>query len=71
MEQTFGQRIRKLRQDRGESLAQAAKDMNCTPQLISQYENELCRHANPKLKTIRAFAAHYGVTATFLIGDEN
>lgn len=63
----IGARLRRLREDRGESLQQAAEAIGCTKPHL--WELEKGSSANPSLSLLRAMASHYGVTVAQLIGE--
>ncbi|MCI8533056.1 MAG: helix-turn-helix domain-containing protein [Lachnospiraceae bacterium] len=64
---TIGERIKKARKDKEMTLQQVADIMDCSPQMISQYENN---KRKPKLTTIRRIATALDVTTSELIGSE-
>lgn len=63
----MGARLRQLRLDRGESLAQAAIGLGCTKQSLSLIENGRVR---PHWSTLDRLVAYYGCTLHHIIcGD--
>lgn len=64
---TIGERIKKARKDKEMTLQQVADIMDCSPQMISQYESN---KRKPKLTTIRRIATALDVTTSELIGSE-
>lgn len=65
MAETFPQRIRQWREQRGWSLSQAAKAVGTTKPHLWELENG--HTANPTLKLLRGMAKAYGVTVGELI----
>jgi transcriptional regulator with XRE-family HTH domain len=64
---TFGDRIRELREQAGESLGHAAAQIGTTKPHLWQLERGIA--ANPTLKTLRGLSAHYGVSVAKIIGE--
>ena len=61
---TIGERIKKARKDKEMTLQQVADIMDCSPQMISQYEN------NKRKPKLRRIATALDVTTSELIGSE-
>jgi transcriptional regulator with XRE-family HTH domain len=67
----FGERIAKLREDRGIKQAEAArrmKDFVSSAQVLSGYE---LGKRQPPFETVVAFAQYYGVTTDYLLGNSD
>ncbi len=63
-EESFGERMRRLREAAGLTQSGVAALMNLTPQAISQYEQDKRR---PGYECIDRFAEIYGVSVSYLI----
>lgn len=64
---TLGQKLRKLREDRGLLLTDISEIINVGKSAISGYEND---KKMPKPHTIQKLAEFYGVTTDYLLGHE-
>ena len=64
----FAQRLRELRQEKGLSMKQLAKELNTTDAAISNWENEI---NEPKISYLKAIAQYFNVSADYLLGLEN
>ena len=64
----FAQRLRELRQDKGLSMKQLAKELNTTDAAVSNWENEI---NEPKISYLKAIAQYFNVSADYLLGLEN
>ncbi len=62
---TFGERLRKLRQDKGLSQPQLAAEIGITKQAISNYEKDLF---SPSLSVLKEIALTLHCSADYLIG---
>lgn len=63
--ETFSQRIKTLREERGLGVRQLASMLGITHSSISQYEN--CKRV-PDIDTCKLFADFFGVSCDYLIG---
>ena len=64
----FAQRLRELRQEKGLSMKQLAKELNTTDAAVSNWENEI---NEPKISYLKAIAKYFNVSADYLLGLEN
>lgn len=64
----FAQRLRELRQEKGLSMKQLAKELDTTDAAISNWENEI---NEPKISHLKAIAQYFGVSADYLLGIED
>ncbi len=64
----FSQRLRELRQDKGLSMKQLAKELGTTDAAISNWENGI---NEPKISYLKSIAVYFNVTADYLIGLED
>ncbi len=64
----FAQRLRVLRQEKGLSMKQLAKELNTTDAAVSNWENEI---NEPKISYLKAIAQYFNVSADYLLGLEN
>ena len=64
----FAQRFRELRQEKGLSMKQLAKELNTTDAAVSNWENEI---NEPKISYLKAIAQYFNVSADYLLGLEN
>lgn len=64
----FAQRLRELRQEKGLSMKQLAKELNTTDAAVSNWENEI---KEPKISYLKAIAQYFNVSADYLLGLEN
>ena len=64
----FAQRLRELRQEKGLSMKQLAKELNTTDVAVSNWENEI---NEPKISYLKAIAQYFNVSADYLLGLEN
>lgn len=64
----FAQRLRELRQEKGLSMKQLAKELNTTDAAVSNWENEI---NEPKISYLKAIAQFFNVSADYLLGLEN
>ena len=60
-------RLKELREEKGLSQAQLAKEMGLSQNTISQYETGVLE---PNIKTIKKLCEYFGVTAGYLLGLE-
>lgn len=68
MDNTFSSRLRELRQEKGLSMKQLAKNIGTTDAAISNWENGI---NEPKLSYLKALAVFFGVTSDYLLGLED
>ena len=64
----FAQRLSELRQEKGLSMKQLAKELNTTDAAVSNWENEI---NEPKISYLKAIAQYFNVSADYLLGLEN
>ena len=64
----FAQRLRELRQEKGLSMKQLAKELNTTDAAVSNWENEI---NEPKISYLKAIAQYFNDSADYLQGLEN
>ena len=64
----FSQRLRELRQDKGLSMKQLAKELGTTDAAVSNWENGI---NEPKISYLKSIAVYFNVTADYLIGFED
>lgn len=64
----FAQRLRELRQEKGLSMKQLAKQIDTTDAAISNWENEI---NEPKISYLKTLAQFFNVTADYLLGLED
>lgn len=64
----FSQRLRELRQDKGLSMKQLAKELGTTDAAVSNWENGI---NEPKISYLKSIAVYFKVTADYLIGLED
>lgn len=64
----FAQRLRELRQEKGLSMKQLAKELNTTDAAVSNWENEI---NEPRISYLKAIAQYFNVSADYLLGLEN
>lgn len=64
----FSQRLRELRQDKGLSMKQLAKELGTTDAAVSNWENGI---NEPKISYLKSIAVYFNVTADYLIGLED
>lgn len=64
----FAQRLRELRQEKGLSMKQLAKELNTTDAAVSNWENEI---NEPKISYLKDIAQYFNVSADYLLGLEN
>lgn len=64
----FSQRLRELRQDKGLSMKQLAKELGTTDVAVSNWENGI---NEPKISYLKSIAVYFNVTADYLIGLED
>lgn len=65
---TLGEKLKKLREERGLYQRDIAELVGVGVSTISGYEKDLKR---PKPKNLKKLADFYGVTADYLLGNEN
>lgn len=68
MKNTFGERLRELRQDRHIGQIELAKQLDVGKSIISLWEQNKCE---PTLSKLIAIAAFFGVSIDYLAGLEN
>ncbi|MDR3216670.1 MAG: helix-turn-helix domain-containing protein [Clostridiaceae bacterium] len=68
MEETFGQRLRFLRHERGIGQVGLAKELNVGKSIVSLWEKGECE---PTLSKLKAIAIFFDVTIDFLAGLED
>ncbi len=61
----FSERLRELRQEKGLSMKQLAKELNTTDAAISNWENGI---NEPKISYLKSIAEYFDVTADYLLG---
>lgn len=66
--EVFSQRLRELRQEKGLSMRQLAKELQTTDAAISNWEN--CIN-EPKISYLKAIAEFFNVTSDYLLGLED
>lgn len=64
----FAQRLRELRQEKGLSMKQLAKELDTTDAAISNWENGI---NEPRISYLKAIAQYFGVSADYLLGIED
>ena len=64
----FSQRLRELRQDKGLSMKQLAKELGTTDAAVSNWENGI---NEPKISYLKSIAVYFNVSADYLIGLED
>ena len=64
----FSQRLRELRQDKGLSMKQLAKELGTTDAAVSNWENGI---NEPKISYLKSIAVYFNVTADYRIGRED
>lgn len=64
----FSQRLRELRQEKGLSMKQLAKEINTTDAAISNWENGV---NEPKICYLKAIAIFFNVSSDYLLGLED
>ena len=64
---TFGKRIKQLRESRGITQVDLADKVGVSDKAVSTWENDTFM---PRMGTIQKLATYFGVTKSFLIGDE-
>ena len=67
MKETFGERLRALRNDKNIGQVELAKALNVSKGVISLWENNL---REPSMGSIKAIAIYFGVTSDYLLGLE-
>lgn len=67
MKETFGERLRALRNDKNIGQVELAKALNVSKGVISLWENNL---REPSMGSIKAIAIYFGITSDYLIGLE-
>lgn len=68
MKNTFGERLRELRQDRHIGQIELAKQLDVGKSIISLWEQNKCE---PTLSKLIAISAFFGVSIDYLAGLEN
>lgn len=63
----FAQRLRELRQEKGLSMKQLAKEIGTTDAAISNWENEI---NEPKISYLKSIAIFFNVSTDYLLGLE-
>ncbi len=63
----FAQRLRELRQEKGLSMKQLAKEIGTTDAAISNWENEI---NEPKISYLKSIAIFFSVSTDYLLGLE-
>lgn len=63
---SFGQRLRRIREEKGLSQSELARQCGLTPAAVSQLEAE---DRQPSFGTLRRIAEGLGVTAAHLLGE--
>ncbi len=61
----FAQRLRELRQEKGLSMKQLAKEIGTTDAAISNWENEI---NEPKISYLKSIAVFFNVSTDYLLG---
>lgn len=61
----FAERLRELRQEKGLSMKQLAKELNTTDAAISNWENEI---NEPKISYLKSIAVYFNVSTDYLLG---
>lgn len=64
----IGRRLRELREERGWTQEQAAREINCSWRALQRWERG---HAQPTWKSVQVLAKGYGVSPAAIIGDES
>ena len=64
---TIGEKIKFLRQQKGVTQVQLAKDLNISQQAISHYENG---RAIPSIDVLKLLADYFGVTVDYFLSDK-
>lgn len=65
MNETFGQRLKRIRKDKGYKQYQLAEAVGITPHMLCEYEKG---RYHPSLMTLEWLCKALGVTATELVG---
>ena len=68
MENTFAERVKELRIEKGVGQVELAKEINVSKGIISLWENGL---REPKLSNLIVLAQFFGVSIDYLAGLEN
>ena len=72
---SFGERLRDVRKERGYSMDQLCEQFNKTQSAIKLNKSTVSRYENgtqePMLSTVAALANFFGVTPMYLMGDSN
>ena len=66
--ESFGERLKELRQERNLSQVQLAKEVDVGKSIISLWEKNECE---PTLSKLIALSEYFGVTIDYLAGKEN
>lgn len=61
----FSERLRELRQEKGLSMKQLAKELNTTDAAISNWENGI---NEPKISYVKSIAIYFEVSTDYLLG---
>lgn len=64
----FANRLRELRQEKGLSMKQLAKEIGTTDAAVSNWENEV---NEPKISYLKDIAKYFGVSTDYLLGLED
>ena len=64
---SIGENIKRLREAKGVTQAQVAKDLYMTPQMLCAVESGI---KQPSLNVALALSDYFGVTVEFLVGRE-
>lgn len=64
----FAERLRELRQEKGLSMKELAKELNTTDAAISYWENNI---NDPKITYLKVIAIYFNVSTDYLLGLEN
>ncbi|MDY2851341.1 MAG: helix-turn-helix transcriptional regulator [Candidatus Borkfalkiaceae bacterium] len=64
----FSQRLRELRQEKGLSMRQLAKELQTTDAAVSNWENGI---NEPKISYLKSIAVFFNVSSDYLIGLED
>jgi len=62
---TLGQKLRKLRKDRGLTIRELAKELNIGKTTVANYEKDARK---PDYEMLKAFSEFYDVTVDYLVG---
>lgn len=68
--QTFAERLRTLRESKGMSQTELAKEIGVNREQVNRWENGALHNKNPTLNTMQSLAAGLGVKVKDLVDDD-